>query len=165
MSTTITGHGQPRFAIRDSLGYLVEIITLPQTNENGFIETYEERFIEHEFLNYNYERKLIGVHINFTFNYDTFISMQTGIKIGKLLRYGLNNYRIFLTPRIDIPSRYYEVIGQNNSLELKVLRGGIYSNGNKGVILKYKTRFLQHSYNWLDPITENFIIAKNKYII
>lgn len=164
----INGVSYPILEITDQYGQRLKenaYFALPLTNSGGLIETYEEQNIFYTYLNYKREKKILGYFVNFTLNYNEFANKDTMLKIFQLLNWefaistnpAYANYRIYLTPRADVPSRRFEVIGRNETMSMGVLRGGTLTAGHKGIVLNYTTKYLS---NWdvRDPIAETFII-------
>lgn len=161
----INGISNPVFEITDVYGNRVWSTELPLTNSKGLIESYDEKYIEHEFLNYRREKKILGYNVNFTLNFDEYTSAETTLKIFKLLDWEFQisyeptykDYKIWLMPRRDVPSRKFHVIGMNKSMEFGVLRGGTKTIGHKGLVLNYTTKWLS---NWMytNPITVPMLI-------
>lgn len=144
MGNYVNGYLYPRFLFIKSDGTVRETIDLPMTNGNGLVETLEERYVQHELLNHNRVKKLKGRHITFTLNYDQWANRDLLKKIDMLLYYEqiYPTDTIILYPRRDNMNRYFEVIGQNDTIETSLMRGGKNAMGHKGLVLKYSTVWL-----------------------
>ncbi len=159
MSKYLNGYSYPIFRIYDGTNFIEEI-SLPLTNSKGLIEDYTEYSLEHEFLNYSETKKIFGYKINFNLNYDEWVSKDTAKKIINLLIHEYNGRKIILIPRQDVPSRYYEVIGKNKSLQIGIMKGGINANGHKGFNLNFVTKNIVEL-NYIDP--DNIVILNIDY--
>lgn len=164
MYNYLNGVSYPQFQIIDGNGVVKQTIQLPITNSKGLIENYIEKNISYEFLDYRKEKKILGYNVNFTLHFDEWTSKKTLLKIYQLLHWeytfrlpGYENYKIILTPRVDAPSRNFDVIGTNENMSLGVMRGGVNAIGNKGIILNYTTKYLSN-WGWIDPDTEDDLI-------
>ena len=163
----LNGASYPKFMITDANYVVKDTIILPLTNSKGLIETHEEQNIFYTYLNFKREKKILGYNVNFTLYYDEFVSKSTLLSIYKLLHWEYSfrlpeyeNYRIFLYPRADMMSRYYEVIGRNETINLALLKGGTLAGGHKGIILNYTTKYLSNL-NWQDPDVYNTVPFDN----
>ena len=172
MSTKyLNGVGQTKFLITDENFVIKDTILLPLTNSKGLIETYEEKNIFYEFLNYKREKKILGYNVNFTLNFDEYVSKTTLLSIYKLLHWeytfrlpAYSGYRIFIFPRVDVASRYFEVIGRNETMTLSVMKGGTKTMGHKGIVLNYTTKYLSN-WGWADPANEDIIIIDSQNLL
>lgn len=152
-SKYLNGVSYARIEITDQYNNRVEQFLLPLTNEMGLEERSVERFTEYESLQFVKKKKTKGWDMYFTLHFSSYASKTTALKIMQLLdwEYAISNdsrmanYRIYLTPRIDVPSRRFEVIGNNKEMTMKVLKGGTNCIGHSGLILKYQTKYLS---NW-----------------
>ena len=164
MSTRyLNGVSYPIIEITDQYNRRVEngLFTLPLTNELGLEERSVERFTEYENLSFVKKKKTKGWDMYFTLNFPEYAAKATATKIMQLLDWeyaisntpSMYNYRIYLTPRADVMSRKFEVIGDNKEMVMKVLKGGVNCIGHSGLILKYQTKYLS---NWTtrDPDVE-----------
>ena len=176
MSTRyLNGVSYPIIEITDQYNRRVEngLFTLPLTNELGLEERSVERFTEYESLSFVKKKKTKGWDMFFTLHFSSYASKSTALKIMQLLdwEYAISNtvayynFRIYITPRVDVPSRKFEVIGDNKEMVMKILKGGTNSIGHSGLILKYQTKYLS---NWStkDPDAEAILVLMhNKHII
>jgi hypothetical protein len=163
----LNGISYPIIEITDQYGRRVEngSFTLPLTNKVGLDDMSNERYTEYESLGFVYKKKTKGWTMNFVLHYEEYAAKETATKIMQLLGWeyaisntpSMYNYRIMLTPRADVPSRKFEVVGQNKEMIMKVLAGGVNCIGHSGLVLKYRTKYLS---NWQarDPDAEAFII-------
>lgn len=158
----LNGVSYPKFLITDENFVIRDTILLPLTNSKGLIETYEEQNIFYTYLDYHREKKILGYNVNFNLNYDEFVTRETLLKIYRLLEWeyafswntDYKNYRIFLFPRIDMQTRYFEVIGRNENMSLGLMRGGTLTGGHRGIVLNYTTKYLSN-WGWQDPLAYN----------
>lgn len=175
MAKYLNGVSYPIIEITDQYGRSVEngLFTLPLTNELGLEERSLERYTEYEALNFVKKKKTKGWDMYFTLNFPEYAAKATATKIMMLLDWeyaisntpAMYNYRIYLTPRADVMSRKFEVIGDNKEMVMKVLKGGVNSIGHSGLVLKYRTKYLS---NWStrNPDAELFLVLMhNKHII
>ena len=117
----LNGVSYPIIEITDQYNRRVEngLFTLPLTNELGLEERSVERFTEYENLSFVKKKKTKGWDMYFTLNFPEYAAKATATKIMMLLDWeyaisntpAMYNYRIYLTPRADVMSRKFEVIG------------------------------------------------------
>lgn len=151
MKQYVNGSSFPIFYIKDDNNNVIETIELPLCNADGLIERFETMFIEHELQNYSTVKKFLGHHIYFNLSYSEFHNLDTTLKIGKLMNYILENYRLVIQPRADIPSRSFSCIYSGNRFELGLLKGGIRAGGNRGINLEFRTKNIQSQIQFVNP--------------
>ena len=149
----LNGISYSKILITDTNYVIRDTIFLPLTGEMGLEERSIERFTEYESLSFVKKKKTKGWDMHFTLDFSHYANATTALKIMALLNweYAISNtaemygYRIFLFPRVDMASRYFEVIGNNKEMIMKVLKGGLNCAGHSGLVLKYQTKYLS---NW-----------------
>jgi len=128
---------------------------------------------EYENLSFVKKKKTKGWDMYFTLNFPEYAAKATATKIMQLLDWeyaisntpSMYNFRIYLTPRADVMSRKFEVIGDNKEMVMKVLKGGVNCIGHSGLILKYQTKYLSN-WTYRDPDVEVIIpLMYTKHII
>ena len=165
MTKYLNGVSYSKILITDANYVIKDTIFLPLTSEIGLEERSIERFTEYESLSFVKKKKTKGWDMHFTLDFSPYANATTALKIMSLLNWeyaisnteAMYNYRIFLFPRVDMASRYFEVIGNNKEMIMKVLKGGENCSGHSGLILKYQSKYLS---NWSTRVfeTELFII-------
>lgn len=163
MKNFVNGYSFPIFYIKDTNNNVTDKIELDLTGEDGLTEKYELISIKHDLLNYSTAQKYLGHHVYFSLSYSEYSSLENTLKIGKLIDYILNNQRIFLQPRADILSKVYELIYTGN-LELGLNKGKIHAQGNKNIVLEFRTKNIQsQQINLINPndltIVQDFIVV------
>lgn len=148
----INGSDKPRFVIRNpNTNDIVETITLPITNESGMEEETEEDKITHEFLYQSrIEDYVRGYRIRWRLPYDQYADLTTSKAVQTIMRYRRDRYKIFFTPRIDVPLRNFEV-NFRGAINQGVNRGGQYGEGNRLMVLNFETKYAVFDMNWMDP--------------
>jgi hypothetical protein len=162
LSLYVNGQGQPKFDILNGSN-LVDTFTLPLTNEGGLTEKWEEvaitqTIISPSILNYTQRVKktVLGWSATFVFDYSHLIQKTDLLNIKRILDYERLSYSIFLTPRIDIANRRYQVYFSGQEIDVNITRGGLNAIGNKSVTLEYKTVNLVNYFDVQDPDNQYF---------
>lgn len=151
MLNFINGWRNPRFKIYTEAGVLVDTIELPIVNSDGLVESLEDLKVSHELLNYSIVTDVRGYRITWTLPYTEYANVGTMMKIQQLLRYHKANYKVILIPRIDNPSRKFEVTFSGDTIEMGIKKGGVGAVGNRLIELKYTTKYLIEDPKWIDP--------------
>jgi hypothetical protein len=160
MKKYVNGYREPKFIIKDIDNNLIENIVLDLTNEAGLIEENEFIYIKHNLLNGNTITKYDGFNINFTLNYDQYLSKTNTVKIDRLIYYILQNNIIDLQPRFEEYRRVFEVVYTGEPLTLGLLKGGLNSAGNYGYVLKFRTKYKQIELINYDPDTIKYTCSR-----
>lgn len=142
----INGVSFPIFEIRSLANVLVETITFPLCQENGLTEDYEEDFkrVElqsGEIVDYDFK----GSRIRFELDYSSFANADTILDVEKLFYYNTlpESYKIMIIPRADLKARRFEVKLDDGKYSLGVLKGGVNSQGNKNMIIRFVSKIPQ----------------------
>ena len=164
MKNYVNGYDAPVIYIKNSNNVVTDTIELSLTGEDALTEKYELISISHSLLNYSTSTKYLGHHVYFSLSYSEYSNLENTLKIGKLIDYILNNQRIFLEPRKDIKSRVYEVI-YTGDLQLGLNKGGIHAQGNKNIVLEFRTKNIQsQQINLVNPndltiVLQDFVVV------
>lgn len=160
----INGSGKPRIICSNGVRASFNL-DLPETNENGLTETWEEKYILHRiispsFTNYTQQivKKSLGWVVTFTFDYTRYIQKNDLLKIKKILDYAKAGWTIKLIPRVDDLSRQFEVLYSGETLDINIMGGGERAIGNKSVVLKFTTTGLVSSFDIRDPDLVDYMI-------
>lgn len=164
MKNYVNGYSFPIFYIKNSNNVVTETIELALTGEDGLTEKFDLISIKHDLLNYTTSQKYLGHHVYFSLSYSEYSNLNNTLKIGKLIDYILNNQRIFLQPRADILGRVYEVI-YTGDLQLGLNKGKIHAQGNKNIVLEFRTKSIQsRQLNIVNPndltiVLQDFVVV------
>lgn len=149
---SLNGSGVTIFYIYTADGNLVDTLIMQECDEDGLTEEFEWLGKEHQRLNYSTSQRNDGYHIYFTLSFSEYSSDLNDVKIAKLFQHRLNNKRIIIQPRADVSLRKYDVImNLDNSVKRGIQRGGVDSEGSRLTVLEFKTRNIQHDFNFYDP--------------
>jgi len=136
MSKYINGYDNPRFLIKESFnGALIESIDIDKLIYEGLIESYEDEDIIHKTAKgviFKIPRK---IRIRFTISYTDYILKENLLKIQRILTYEKNGKSIFLVPRSDVLSRFFEVVYSGDSFDLGLWMGGHKAPANRLPVL------------------------------
>lgn len=154
----VNGYSEPRFVVRlQSNNSLVDTIDLDLTAEDGLIERYTpEMDIVHVLLSGEKTKRPKGYRITFELDY-SFSNRANTFKIASLLNYASAvtgneaTYKFILFPRVDVLSRFYEVIYIGEPVDLGIMKGGANAPGNKLIRIAFETVNLQNQVGWLNP--------------
>jgi hypothetical protein len=146
-------------------------INLPLTNLNGgMLETNQIRKIEQELQGLDINaptmpmvQRILGYTIYFDLSYTDFIKGADLMNIDLLLYSAQQGDALRLTPRIDQPSRWFDVILSNSEILLGLGKGGVQAWRNKAVTLQFRTKNLEQSLKWIlvpEPSTVFGVITK-----
>lgn len=160
----VNGYGKPLFQIvRNGLTY--DSILLPETNEGGLTETWQEISIQHtvispSLVNYSQRiiKKILGYRATFTLDYTQYIDKAGQLSIKKIFDYEKDGYEIWLTPREEEFERKYKVYFSGESVNINILQGAEHSPGNYNVQLQYTTVDLVPRFDIKDPDIETYLI-------
>jgi hypothetical protein len=151
----LLGQDVPRFKIYDSNWNEIETIDLMLCGLDGLEEKRDKRYIEHELLSGKISRKEIGHYKDFTLSYSDYSPIENSKKIEKIMDYFVEenypDYHIILYRNIDILTNHYEIIDTTDDLTINNMKHGIKAIGNRNLVLKFKTKYLQKRLNWSDP--------------
>jgi hypothetical protein len=151
MTNYINGYGNPRFLIRESLsGTLIESIDINKLVYEGLIESYEDEDIIHRTAKGTIHKIPRSTRIRFTISYADYIQKDNLLKIQRILNYEKSGKSIFLVPRSDVLSRFFEVVYSGDSFDLGLWMGGHKAPANRLPVLSWVTRNRVEA-NWLDP--------------
>lgn len=145
----VNGYQYPKFEIYDSNNNFVDTFTLHCPNESGMVEEYETKGIVHDLLSYERYTNWKGYHIYFTINYDEWTKLENTLLIKNLMNYIIGNYKIFLYPRSDNRYLKWEVVYMGDTFSLGILKGGLKADGNYGIVLKFRTKYIQTNIKWM----------------
>jgi len=152
----VNGVGYPRVSVfRISDNSLVEMIDLDLCGlEGGFREGYAEAFKR----NITQQGRIIdfdftGSRIIFVLDYSEDIEKANSFSIERIANYNSQpeNYRLILTPRVDILKRRFEVRMLDGAYDMGVQTGGTYAKGNTLTVIKFITTNTG-SKNFVDPL-------------
>lgn len=146
-TNTVTGYSSPHFDIYYDDYTLLDSIDLKLCDSTGLTEDYEFISIEHNLIDYSTIQTYLGYYITFTLSYAEWSDAENSLKIKNLINYSLNNYRIFIQPRIDL-ARSFEVNMLRDGFSLGIMKNGIKAIGNTGIVLKYKTKYKLTELDW-----------------
>lgn len=151
MSEFINGYSNPRFLIREpGNGTLIESIDLDKLIYEGLIESYEDEDVVHKTARGVIYRIPRDVRIRFTINYADYVRKDNLLKIQRILNYEKSGKSIFIVPRKDVLSRFFEVVFAGDSFDLGLWMGGKKAPANRLPVLSWTTKRRVES-NWLDP--------------
>lgn len=148
MINFINGWKAPKFRIKDG-NVLIDTIVLPISE--GMIETIEELKIEHTLLNYDIEKEVHGFRLSWKIPYTVWANKNVMLEVQQLMRYSKAGYRIILTPRLDLPTRSFEVLLNNDMIEYGIKKGGENAIGNSGIELTFTTKSIIDDTEFVDP--------------
>lgn len=132
-------------------------VDFPVTNYGGGLEeTLVPRDVKQEFISLNIESPSIsrdyfpiGFDMGWTFHYEDFITGNDLYnKFYLILKAWKNKWTIKLTPRIDVPERFFYVHLVNESLSLMIRRGGTNAKYHKGPMFSFLVTETQPDPNW-----------------
>lgn len=161
--SVLNGSSYSRFVVTagDAPSFTVD---LPLAN--SLVETNEIRKIEHELIGLDISnpsietaQSILGYFITFTIDFSEWITAETlKNKIELLLTYAKAGRTITLTPRIDLPTRSFDVIFANDSFDLGIGTSG-YSN--RLPVFTFRTKNLEPSLKWeiVTPVSTSQVIA------
>lgn len=148
--SVLNGSSYSRFVVTagDAPSFTVD---LPLAN--SLVETNEIRKIEHELIGLDIDnpsietaQSILGYFITFTIDFSEWITAETlKNKIELLLTYAKAGRTITLTPRIDLPSRSFDVLFVNDSFDLGIGTSG-YSN--RLPVFSFRTKRLETDLKW-----------------
>jgi hypothetical protein len=140
-------------------------IDLPQTGENGLVETISEHYIKHEFTDFSINKEIYGYQLNWLLSYDNFADKELLFKLEQMLRLTKSGiYKMILIPRTDTPQRSFEVIYTGDGISQKVKKGGIDSIGHWGINLSFQTKYLIEDWNLVDPDLISLIVWTHPFL-
>lgn len=132
-------------------------ILLPMTNYgSGLEEITEFKDNGQELINFDIdnpdiidEQDFLGHKVNWIFHFEDFI---TGDDLFEKFQYVLNarksGWTMVLTPRVDIPNRFFTVNLIDEKLTLMLRRGGQYAQLHKGPLFTFRTKHLEQDLKW-----------------
>jgi hypothetical protein len=162
MANYINGYGNPRFTIRQSTnGSIIEVIDLDKLIYEGLIETYENEDIIHTTAKGIIHKIPRNVRIRFSINYSDYVLKDNLLKLQKILEFEKSGKAIFLTPRKDVLSRFYQVVYAGDSFDLALWAGGSRAPANKLPVLSWVTKG-RVTPNWIDP--DNILVPLDNFI-
>jgi hypothetical protein len=154
----INGYGRPVLKLQSSDPGLESEITvsLPLTNSQGLIESYEVKKISHELISLNPEapdiinaQQILGYIITFTLNYNRWIAGEALYdSVKKIFDAAKAGWKIILMPRDDAPWREFEVILANETLELGLNKGGSFARTHRLPVLVFRSARLEPDLKW-----------------
>lgn len=151
----LLGQDIPRFKIYDSDWNEIETIDLMLCGLDGLEEKNPPQVIEHPLLIGKIVRKIIGRYKDFTLSYSDYSPIENSKKIEKIIDYfneiNYPNYHIILYPNIDIPTRWFEINDTTDDLTINNMKHGVKAIGNRGMVLKFQSKYLQNKLKWTDP--------------
>lgn len=150
----INGCGKPTIKVIDG-ELLIETIELPMPDKNGLIEDPTPQITETEFYNGEIDIDTEGYRITWEISYAAKTTKPTSLAIYRLLQYQKQKKKLILIPRSDSSRRGFVVLLVNTNLPFGILKGGTEARGNKGMVLRFKTKFLEPDIKWIDP-NDNF---------
>lgn len=160
----LNGSSYSRFVITASGDAPGITVDLPLAN--SLTETIEIRKRQKEGIGLDPEneeivikQRIMGYSITFTIDFSEWITAETlKNKIELLLIYAQAGRTITLTPRIDLPTRFFDVIFNSDSFDLGIGTSG-YSN--RLPVFSFKTKNLEPSLKWeiVTPVTTSQVIA------
>jgi hypothetical protein len=164
MSLSLNGWSYGKAVITTS-GDVPSTITvlLPMTNYGGGLEEKTD-FLGNtvNLVNFDIDNRFTikeqdpyGFNISYAFHYEDFIlGSDLFDKFLPLIKAWFNKWTIVLTPRIDVPERYFTVNLTNDSLILQLRRGGAMAKYHKGVLFTFETKRSLTDLQWtLQPDT------------
>lgn len=146
----INGCRNPIIKIYDGI-YLIETINLPLPDKGGLIEDPGVESEETEYYDGEKDIDTDGYRITWDISYKSQTVKETSLAIYRLFIYQKNKFKMVLIPRADVPQRGFVVNFMNDSMPFGILKGGKKARGNKGMILKFETKYLEQDLKWTDP--------------
>ncbi len=149
--SVLNGKDISRFVISASGSSRGETIDLPLAN--SMTESVEVRKIEHELIGLDIDdpqietaQRILGYFITFTFDFSEWITAETlKNKIELLLYYAKEGRTIKLTPRIDLPGRFFEVLFVTDAFDLGI---GTSGTSNRLPVYSFRTKRLEPDLKW-----------------
>ncbi len=157
---SINGYSYGKINISD------QELLLPLTNKGGGLEeTLVLRQIRDEIIGLNPNTPTItqlqraqGFDIIWNFHYEDFITgSDLYNKFYPVLKAWKAGSTMILTPRIDLPTRNFEVILTNENLTMKLAKATQKNKYHKGVLFTFQTKEMQSDPGWLptpEPLPE-----------
>lgn len=149
---SINGYSTGKLAIGDNE------ISLPLTNRGGGLEEQTIfRQIRQEGIGLNPDsptitqlQRALGFDIIWNFHYEDFITgSDLYTKFYPILKAWKAGNTMILTPRIDVPTRFFEVILINENLTMKLAKATQKNKYHKGCLFTFQTVYTQNDPNWL----------------
>lgn len=149
--SVLNGNSYSRFFIAGSGDAPGVTIDLPLAN--SMIENYDIRTIEHELIGLDISnpeleiaQEILGAFITFTFDFSEWITAETlKNKIETIYQSAKSGRLITLYPRIDVPTRFFEVKWTTTNFDLGI---GASGNINHLPVFTFKTRRLEPEWKW-----------------
>lgn len=147
----VNGYDRPSFALTDSNG-VVEIITL-SFKYQALKEYYEKHSIIHKIIDGSKKKKPLHVDYEWRLFYDQSIEKEDLLKIGKIENAEFEGKSIRLTPHIDYPWRYIDVIilDEKREIDLMPHGRGNETTANKGFVISFVNKSAITQINIIDP--------------
>jgi hypothetical protein len=131
---------------------LIETLTFPLENVEGKKESIQDKITTHNLLvNGEIVQEFQGTRITWSIPFEEWASLNVMIIMKKLRDYRrLNQGHIFiLTPHLEIPERFFDVLLYNESINLGIERATENAPFNTGVTFGFITRYYVNE-NWKD---------------
>lgn len=124
-------------------------LDLPKTNQEGLVETLITVQLEHNLLNYTDEIKIQGCKIKFTFNYGKWVLGETLMKFQQIWRHVKSGGSLQLTPRVDLPTRFFIVNYTGEPIDTGIKGAGLYkARYNRLPVISFMTKLLEADPKW-----------------
>lgn len=164
---SVTGYKNPAFDIKTLNNQRVMYYELALCDEDGLTEEYEFLSVKHRLLNYQEVVKPKGIHYKFTLSYKSWSDHETLAKFCNMMDeytwnpYTYMNYRTFLIPRVDVPSRKFEVVYTGEPITLNLMKGYDKGLGNRGVEFVFQTKYNIGWLDWRNLDNQNIMVLEN----
>ena len=120
--------------------------------------------INPELAEENIYQVIKGYRVAWTFTYADFASGADLVNFGQLLNGLVVGDVLRLIPRLDFPTRIFNVVIVMNTLNVGVSTGGANAQFNKDFIVQFKTKSLVKDLNWQlvpDPSTVFGVVTQD----
>jgi hypothetical protein len=150
MSNFVNGYRNSAFRIIKN-GTVYAQIELPETNEGGLTEKWTPIYKEHELWNNKIVRSLRGWRVTFTLDYTNYITKDSLMSVKQIVDFEKDGYDIYIFPRVDRLQRKFKVFFSGDEIDINIMRGEVYSKGNKSVELSWTAKDLIQDLDIIDP--------------
>jgi hypothetical protein len=126
----------------------------------------KEKWINHTLIDGSIKQKFLYLHTFFKIDWSELITGPDSDKLQQLRNAEFNGSKIEITPHIDLPRRHFEVVslksdsGESEQINFSQIINHRYSPGNKGVVMTFRTKYPQYSWDIRDPSNQQGIVSK-----
>jgi hypothetical protein len=162
----VNGCSAGQFSVVNSLGNIIENITLPIYSNNGCLEGTEEKKIAHEaFQDYETTEEIEGWKLYWTCSFEDYFQVEYMEAMERILNFRKQGYNLRFRPRADVHREFDVIFEEPKVYEDGILYGGIYAKGNKGMVLKLKSKHMETDLQYVNrnniPIWTDGLVILN----